>query len=108
MPEQIARRLTQAFTTGALDLSQRPSAPPAGWDGMPEVYSAARVLKAGADPRAARLFLTLTTALDYSRDSDRLWTSAASLYEQCPWVFEPNQVVARPDETRVMCCGSGA
>jgi hypothetical protein len=62
---------------------------------MPEVASVVRLRAAGVDQSAVRKFLTSIAALDYSRDSDRLWKSAAALYETEPWVFEPAEVLSR-------------
>lgn len=98
MAEHLALRLTQAFASGGLDLSARPTAPTAGWEGMPEVASVVRLRAAGADPSAVRRFLTFIAALDYSRDSDRLWGKAAALYEAEPWVFQPAEVTKRSEQ----------
>ncbi len=90
----LARSLTEAFVNGDLDLSERPGAPPAGWEGMPEVAVARALRGAGADDAAVRLLITFTAALDRARDADRLWFSALELWRHEPWVFEPTAAAA--------------
>jgi len=50
----LGRRVTQAFVDG-FDLSSRPSAPPAGWRGLPEVSTSERLVDAGANPVRVRM-----------------------------------------------------
>jgi hypothetical protein len=85
--------ITEAFMEGALDLSMRPGAPPAGWQGMPEVVAASRLAKTSAGPSELRLVATFTAAMDRARDADRLWRAAAVLFEDAPWTFNPSEVV---------------
>jgi hypothetical protein len=92
----LARRITELFCAGDLDLSRKVGAPVAGWDGMPEVVAVQRIRSAGADPIAVRLFLTFNAAMDRARDADRLATAAAGLFRTSPWVFDPAAVVERP------------
>ncbi len=90
----LARPLTEAFVNGDLDFSERPGAPVAGWEGMPEVAAAHGLRGADASDTAVRLFMTFTAALDRARDADRLWASALALWRHQPWVFEPERVLA--------------
>ena len=55
------------------------------------------VLPEGVKPGSPEhaLFLTLTVALDYMRDSDKLWEASRTVFanpETC-YLFDPNQVV---------------
>ena len=90
----IAKRLTEAFMTGAIDLSERTETAPVGWEGVPEVPAAAGLRKAGASELQVRLFLTLTTALDRARDAGRLWAGASALFAATPEAFDPAYVLA--------------
>lgn len=92
----LGRRITEAFFAGQLDLSARGSAPPAGWDGMPEVVAVRRLRDLGADDVAVRRFLTFNVAMDRAREADRLAIAAASLYRTSAWVFDPIEVSRRP------------
>jgi hypothetical protein len=96
-PTGLAKRITRTFLSGELDLSRRRSAPVPGWGGMPEVAAAARVTAAGADGPRLRSFLTLTMAMDRARESDRLWSAAAALFEREPWVFAPAEIIEKSD-----------
>ena len=98
----LARRVTRAFMASDLDLAKRPGAPASGWDGMPEVSAALRVLARGATERQLRMFLTLTVAVDRARESDRLWAAAASLFERHPDAFDPSAVAADAEEARAL------
>ncbi len=96
----ISELLTQQFYDGSLDLAARVGAPMSGWQGMPEVRAVEAIRAEGADDRMVRLFVTLVVALDRARDSDRLWDSASAVYRAHPWLFEPRECVARPDDVR--------
>jgi hypothetical protein len=100
-PGHLAHRITHAFMESELDLG-RPGAPSPGWAGMPEVVAGERMLKEGSSERQLRLFLTLTAALDRARESDRLWTAAASLFSREPQAFDPDSIVQRESETRAL------
>jgi hypothetical protein len=91
----LGRRITEAFASGRLDLSDRPSAPKAGWDGMPEVVAANRLREVGADDVAVRRFLTFNAAMDRAREADRLAIAATKLYEASAWAFDPVEIVRR-------------
>ena len=93
-PGGLAREITELFVSGELDLSQRADAPAPGWDGMPELIVARHMRSAGADDAQVRLMLTFTAAMDRARDADRLWFAAGRLFEQSPWAFDPDAVVA--------------
>ncbi|RDZ49703.1 hypothetical protein C5C07_20110 [Haloferax sp. Atlit-4N] len=45
--------------------------------------------------RDRALFLTFTSSVNYRRPADRLWRTAAELWRDYRWVFEPATVVAR-------------
>jgi hypothetical protein len=62
---------------------------------MPEVAVAERMRDAGAGDSDVRLMLTFTAAMDRAREADRLWFAASRLYEEAPWAFRPDDVVAR-------------
>jgi hypothetical protein len=89
----LASEITEVFMDGTLDLSKRPGAPLPDWEGMPELVAAARLGKAGASQTELRLVATFTAAMDRARDADRLWRSAALLFEKAPWTFDPSEVV---------------
>ena len=93
----LAREVTSAFWSGDLQLHAA-RAPTPGWAGMPEVRAAELVRAAGGDDAAVRRVLTLTAAMDRARDADVLWLAAARLYEDEPWVFDPEALVGRPDD----------
>jgi hypothetical protein len=44
------------------------------------------------------LFSTLTVALDYQRSSEQLWTKTRELWHSEPWIYDPDEVVARRQE----------
>jgi hypothetical protein len=44
----------------------------------------------------SRLFLTFTAAMDRARDADALWHASERLFLEQRWVFEPQEVQARP------------
>lgn len=92
----LGRRLTERFMTGALDLSLRPGAPTAGWEGMPEVVAVKALVALGADGKQVRRFLTFNAAMDRARDADRLAQAAVRLYRDQPWTYDPERVVLRP------------
>ena len=96
----LARRITESFMNGDLDLRRRPGAPQPGWAGMPEFVGAARLRAAGASDVEVRLWLTFTVAMDRMRDADDLARASADLWSGDPWVFDPDQVVRR-DPTEV-------
>lgn len=91
----LGRRITNAFMSGALDLSARRGAPKSGWAGMPEVIAADKLRNGGADDRTVRLFLTFCAAMDRARDADRLAIAAVRLHEAEPWTFAPDAIVRR-------------
>ena len=92
----LSRRVTELFMAGRLDLSDRPGAPAAGWEGMPEVIAVHKLQATGASAEAARRFLTFCAAMDRARDADRLWAAGVRLYADRPWVFDPAAVVQHP------------
>lgn len=92
----LGRRLTDLFMGKALDLSNRTGAPPAGWDGMPEVVAVRRLREIGADDQAVRRFLTFNAAMDRARDADRLAAAGVRLFRDQPWAFDPVEVANRP------------
>lgn len=91
----FARSITSAFNKGRLDLSQRYDAPAPGWDGMPECNAVDRMRDRGASGTEIRLFLSFIAAMDRARDADRLWKAGERLFNDHPWVFDPNEVVQR-------------
>lgn len=93
--DDLAARISRAFTAGKLDLSTRPGAPNPGWPGMPEVRAAERLRSIGTSDVDLRTWLTLVAGLDRARDADRLWDCAASLVERAPWTIRPDDVVRR-------------
>ncbi len=92
----LSRRVTELFMAGRLDLSDRPGAPAAGWEGMPEVIAVHKLQAIGASAEAVRRFLTFCAAMDRARDADRLWAAGVRLYAARPWVFDPTAVVQHP------------
>jgi hypothetical protein len=91
----LARRLTDLFVEGRLDLSKRPGRPPQGWDAMPEFAAAGELRAAGATDPEVRLWLTFTVALDKIRDADSLAEASGRLWKRERWAFEPEEVVRR-------------
>jgi len=92
----LGRRISKLFMTGRLDLSDRPGAPPSGWEGMPEVIAVHKLKAFGASAEEVRRFLTFCAAMDRARDADRLAVAGVRLYADEPWAFDPKAVVARP------------
>jgi hypothetical protein len=92
----LSRRLTELFMAKALDLSNRAGAPPAGWEGMPEVVAVRRLREIGTDDQAVRRFLTFNAAMDRARDADRLAAAGVRLYRDQRWAFDPADVASRP------------
>jgi hypothetical protein len=88
----LAARITLAFVHGELDLSGRPVAPAAGWDGLPEIRAAQRVRAMGADDVEVRAFLTLISAMDHARDADGLWERGAAAFASARGLFDPQVV----------------
>ncbi len=95
MTRGLARRMTEAFMSARLDLSQRPGAPSPGWQGVPEVVAAGRLRDAGASEADVRLFLTFTAAMDRARDADRLWYASERLFLEHRWTFQPEEIIGR-------------
>jgi hypothetical protein len=91
----LALEVTEAFASGALDLSARADAPAPGWDGMPECLVAARMLDGGSQASDVRLLLTFASAMDRARDADRLWFAAEKLWRAESWAFDPEEIVRR-------------
>jgi hypothetical protein len=91
----LARRLTDLFVEGRLDLSKRPGRPPQGWAAMPEFAGARALRAAGATDTEVRLWLTFTVALDRIRDADALAEASGRLWKRERWAFEPEEVVRR-------------
>jgi len=91
----LSLEITEAFYSGALDLSGRPKAPKAGWDALPECVAAAALRRDGATDADVRVFLTLIASLDRARDADRLWDAGARTFGTDRWVFRPAEVVRR-------------
>ena len=91
----LARRITELFVSGDLDLSGRAGAPTSGWDGMPEVTAASALRAAGADDVTVRRFLTFCAAMDRARDADRLAQAAIRLHAVHAWAFDPTEVARR-------------
>lgn len=93
---RLAWRITAAFTQGQLDFSgRRADAPSPGWRSMPEVRAIETVRRLGASPTGIRRFLTFISAMDRARDADALWLRGSGLYEEAPWVFNPDAVAKR-------------
>jgi hypothetical protein len=88
----LAARITRAFALGELDLSGRPVAPVAGWERMPEIGATERVRAMGASGVEVRAFLTLVSALDRTRDADRLWERGADAFASARGLFDPHVV----------------
>ena len=93
--DRLARRLTDLFVEGRLDLSKRPGRPPQGWNAMPEFAGAGALRAAGATDTDVRLWLTFTVALDKIRDADALAEASERLWKRERWAFEPAEVVRR-------------
>ncbi len=91
----LSRAITELFVSGRLDLTDRTNAPPAGWDGMPEVMAAKHVRALGATDSELRLFLTFNAAMDRARDADVLARRAVKLFELERWTYNPVEVVRR-------------
>jgi hypothetical protein len=91
----LSRAITDLFVSGDLDLRDRANAPPAGWDGMPEVIAARDVRALGATDAELRLFLTFNAAMDRARDADVLARRAVRLFELERWTYNPQEVVRR-------------
>ena len=92
----LAKAITRDFFQGALDLSERPNAPVPGWASMPECLAVERLVAGGATQVGVRIFLTLVSAMDRARDAERLWISATRLFQSTPWVYQPEDALARP------------
>jgi hypothetical protein len=87
--EGLARKITEDFANGALDLSQRVDAPPPTWQSMPEFIAERGLEELGASPRELRAFVTLLAAMDRARDADRLWRNGLVLFRNERWPFDP-------------------
>lgn len=87
--EGLARKITEDFVNGALDLSDRVGAPPPTWESMPEFIAERGLKELGASPRELRAFVTLVAAMDRARDADRLWRNGLILFREHRWAFDP-------------------
>ena len=94
-PKGLAKSITEAFTSRSLDLSARPSAPPPGWQSLPEVVVANRMKEASATDVDFRLLATFVAAMDRARDADRLWAAGLKLFQSNPWPFRPEAAIVR-------------
>lgn len=92
----IAQLITEDFSSGTLDLSERRDAPVPGWLALPAYQAVVQITQAGASPAEIRTFLTLLATLDQARDADRLWSCGARLFLSDPWAFVPSEIVRRP------------
>ena len=93
--EWVAEAITRDFSAGTLDLTGRAGAPKPGWESMPEFGAVRRWLAGGATGAEIRTLLTVVAALDRARDADRLWHSAARLFEEQRWAFDLASVKSR-------------
>lgn len=93
---EVVKLLTRDFYEGRLDLSARPKAPEPGWDSLPECRAVDQIQAAGGSPSEIRTFLTLVSAMDRARDSERLWANGTQLFLRQPWTFQPQEAVRRP------------
>lgn len=91
----LVAEITEAFTLGQFDLSQRSGAPAAGWDSLPECVAAAKLRSSGCTDAGVRIFLTLVAALDRAREANQLWEAATRLFQQATRVFNPAAVITR-------------
>ncbi len=106
--KDVVSTLTREFFNGALNLSARPGAPIPGWAAMPECVAVEQLAAGGATPVDVRMFLTLVAAMDRARDAERLWSSAMRLFQSAPWVYQPQEALARsPFELRDALAVSG-
>jgi hypothetical protein len=92
----VAASISEAFWTGALDVSARPRAPRPTWSSLPEVRGAETLRHRGGSSIEVRLWLTFVAAMDRARDADALWAAAARLHAAEPWVFDPATVANAP------------
>ena len=80
----LAEMIVGDFYDDRLDMASRNMARAGAWASMPEAAAAVRLLCSGASNRTLRLFLTFVSAMDYARDSDRLWRDGLALFESRP------------------------
>ena len=101
MPDiaRLAALLAGDFYDDQLDLSARGTAAGPAWSRLPEVESVQHLRACGTSDRSVRLFVTFVAAMDYSRDSTRLWRAAVKLFASHPEVFDPDKVVSMPSPT---------
>jgi hypothetical protein len=88
----LARQITSAFASGALNVEGRDVPRSIGWDALPEVTEVAKLRDKGASDVSVRLFCTFAAAMDRARDATRLWSNSADLFMKEPWAFEPQKV----------------
>ena len=89
---RLAELIADSFYGDGLNLSAREEGGGGMWWEMPEVGAVRRLRDLHASDRKVRLFLTLVSAMDRMRDANRLWETAAALYESRPDLFEPSAV----------------
>ncbi|MEM0024778.1 MAG: hypothetical protein QXV98_03630 [Thermofilaceae archaeon] len=93
--KDVAVRLFEEFTRGNGIFGRR-------HEDMPEATLPRRalghsIIEVDRGSREHLLFITLTVALDYRRDSDKLWAAARRTFEdeRTRWLFFPEEVVKR-------------
>ena len=94
----IAAAIANDFYDGKLDLSARPIKQAPGWSDMPEVKAVCGLRESGHSERMVRRFLTFVSAMDWQRDSARLWIDARKMIESEPHFFDPAYVSDVPLE----------
>lgn len=106
--QALAEMLTGDFYDKRLDFKSRNMPKAFGWESMPEVAATKQLRADGVSPQVRRQFLTFTCALDYARDSDRLWQRAVALFQSRPEVFSPADVAATSrNQLRAVLAESG-
>ena len=106
--QALAEMLAGDFYDGRIDFGSRNMPEAIGWELMPEVAATKRLLCDGVSPQVLRQFLTFTCALDYARDSDRLWQCAVALFQSRPEVFSPADAAATSrNQLRAVLAESG-
>ena len=98
-PSQLAETIAGDFYNDRFSRCGRGLVAGTAWSLMPEVEAVQQLRALGKSDVSIRVFLTLVSAMDRARDATRLWRAGVGLFERCPEVFDPKEVLSMSTET---------